>query len=113
MALVERGVLAPLPTATYPADAVHDAYRAMLPGVHRGKLVVSFETSPRTIAPAEPLAPIRGDGSYLVTGGLGGLGLTVAAWLVERGPVVSYWPGGGRPMRRRVRGSRRSPRAVR
>ncbi|MBX3145489.1 MAG: acyltransferase domain-containing protein [Gemmatimonadales bacterium] len=85
MALVERGVLAPLPTATYPADAVHDAYRAMLPGVHRGKLVVSFETSPRTIAPAEPTAPIRGDGSYLVTGGLGGLGLTVAAWLVERG----------------------------
>ncbi|WP_394839240.1 type I polyketide synthase [Pendulispora rubella] len=30
-------------------------------------------------------APIRADGSYLVTGGLGGLGLHLARWLVERG----------------------------
>nr|UUL70761.1 Malonyl CoA-acyl carrier protein transacylase [Vitiosangium cumulatum] len=28
---------------------------------------------------------IRPDGSYLITGGLGGLGLTIARWLVERG----------------------------
>ena len=28
---------------------------------------------------------VRGDRSYLVTGGLGGLGLTVARWLAERG----------------------------
>jgi NAD(P)-dependent dehydrogenase (short-subunit alcohol dehydrogenase family) len=29
--------------------------------------------------------PLRPDGSYLITGGLGGLGLLVARWLVERG----------------------------
>ncbi|WNG36075.1 SDR family NAD(P)-dependent oxidoreductase [Archangium violaceum] len=28
---------------------------------------------------------IRSDGSYLITGGLGGLGLTIAKWLVEQG----------------------------
>ena len=28
---------------------------------------------------------IRADGTYLITGGLGGLGLTVAQWLVDRG----------------------------
>jgi myxalamid-type polyketide synthase MxaD len=35
----------------------------------------------------EEPAPVtlRADGSYLVTGGLGGLGLVVARWLVERG----------------------------
>ncbi len=34
---------------------------------------------------ALPSPPIRGDGTYLVTGGLGGLGLRVAGWLAERG----------------------------
>jgi amino acid adenylation domain-containing protein len=36
---------------------------------------------------AEPPVPttMRADASYLVTGGLGGLGLVVARWLVERG----------------------------
>ncbi|AKT40698.1 type I polyketide synthase [Chondromyces crocatus] len=29
--------------------------------------------------------PIRNDGTYLITGGLGGLGLSAAAWLVGRG----------------------------
>ncbi|WAS96619.1 type I polyketide synthase [Nannocystis punicea] len=33
---------------------------------------------------ARPWAP-RADGSYVITGGLGGLGLVTAAWLVERG----------------------------
>jgi acyl transferase domain-containing protein/acyl carrier protein len=34
-----------------------------------------------------PAAPtrLRPDGSYLITGGLGGLGLAVAGWMVERG----------------------------
>ncbi|ACY15480.1 type I polyketide synthase [Haliangium ochraceum] len=34
---------------------------------------------------AAEAAPVRGDGSYLITGGLGGLGLRLAAWLAERG----------------------------
>jgi len=34
---------------------------------------------------APPLPKLEPDASYLVTGGLGGLGLAVAGWLVERG----------------------------
>ena len=30
-------------------------------------------------------SPVEGEGSYLITGGLGGLGLTVADWLVSQG----------------------------
>ncbi|SEL14067.1 myxalamid-type polyketide synthase MxaE and MxaD [Stigmatella aurantiaca] len=41
-------------------------------------------TRARVNAPAEPLR-LRPDAAYLVTGGLGGLGLKVAKWLVERG----------------------------
>lgn len=36
-------------------------------------------------APAEERAVIRGDATYLVTGGTSGLGLRCARWLVERG----------------------------
>jgi myxalamid-type polyketide synthase MxaE and MxaD/epothilone polyketide synthase C/epothilone polyketide synthase D len=35
--------------------------------------------------PSSEPAAIRKDGSYLVTGGLGGLGLSVAGWLAEQG----------------------------
>ncbi|WP_433496289.1 type I polyketide synthase [Sphaerimonospora sp. CA-214678] len=35
--------------------------------------------------PSRPPASLRADGTYLVTGGLGALGLEVARWLAERG----------------------------
>ncbi len=85
MALVEGGKLEPLPTKSYSTDTMRDAYRDMLPGVHRGKLVVSLATQPREILPGVPTAPIRADGAYLIAGGFGGLGLAVAEWLADRG----------------------------
>jgi len=35
--------------------------------------------------PADARCPVRAESTYLITGGLGGLGLRVAAWLAERG----------------------------
>jgi acyl transferase domain-containing protein/acyl carrier protein len=51
---------------------------------HRGgqRLVARIER--RTQLPTQAWSP-RGDVSYLITGGLGGIGLAVARWLVERG----------------------------
>jgi dienelactone hydrolase/NAD(P)-dependent dehydrogenase (short-subunit alcohol dehydrogenase family)/acyl carrier protein len=37
------------------------------------------------IAPEAELPALRTDGAYLVTGGLGGLGLSIARWLADRG----------------------------
>nr|VFJ45201.1 MAG: thioester reductase domain-containing protein [Candidatus Kentron sp. DK] len=37
------------------------------------------------IAPADGGAPLGPDGSYLITGGLGALGLEVARWMVDKG----------------------------
>ena len=51
---------------------------------HRGgqRLVARIER--RSQLPTQAWSP-RGDVSYLITGGLGGIGLAVARWLVERG----------------------------
>ena len=43
---------------------------------------------PRVVRAAEPQSDsliLRGDGSYLITGGLGGLGLQIADWMAARG----------------------------
>ncbi|XXX82567.1 SDR family NAD(P)-dependent oxidoreductase [Sorangium sp. So ce134] len=49
-------------------------------------------------APEAPARPIRSDGTYLITGGLGALGRLVARWLVEQGAtrlVVASRRGAG------------------
>ena len=69
------GRLEPLPMRVYPIERAESAFRFMAQGYHTGKLVLvqsqAFE--------------LRSDGSYLVTGGLGGLGLAVADWLAQNG----------------------------
>jgi NAD(P)-dependent dehydrogenase (short-subunit alcohol dehydrogenase family)/acyl carrier protein len=47
---------------------------------HVGKIVLSM---PESVAPTKPL--LRDDATYLVTGGLGALGMHTARWLVDRG----------------------------
>jgi NAD(P)-dependent dehydrogenase (short-subunit alcohol dehydrogenase family)/acyl carrier protein len=46
---------------------------------HTGKIVIVHESAPATFQ------ALRTDGSYLVTGGLGALGLATARWMVLRG----------------------------
>ena len=72
------GRLAPLPHRVYPAARAADAFRFMAQARHVGKLVVT----PPASAPA---ARIRGDATYLITGGLGALGVRTAEWLHARG----------------------------
>jgi NADPH:quinone reductase-like Zn-dependent oxidoreductase/acyl carrier protein len=86
--LVAGGQLAPLPVTVFPAAEVIDAFRLMAQAQHIGKIVVSFEQAAQTpILPAvsEPKLLVRADRTYLITGGLGGLGLKVAEWLKAEG----------------------------
>jgi len=76
---VAQGRLKPLPCTVFrPAEAAQ-AFRYMAQARHAGKIVVV----PDPAGDAE--VPIRSDRSYLVTGGLGGIGLLTAEWLAERG----------------------------
>ncbi|MET0136385.1 MAG: SDR family NAD(P)-dependent oxidoreductase [Kibdelosporangium sp.] len=84
--LYERNAIAPLPVKELPAGEVNEAFRAMASPEHHGKIVVRLANAP-VLVPAASLAgsPIRPDATYLITGGLGGLGLTVARWLADSG----------------------------
>jgi acyl transferase domain-containing protein/NADPH:quinone reductase-like Zn-dependent oxidoreductase/acyl carrier protein len=80
MAAIEDGSLEPLPRRVFPAQDAVDAFRYMAQAKHIGKIVIS-----QPAPPLETATLIRADGTYLITGGLGGLGLLVAQWLVDKG----------------------------
>lgn len=82
---VNDGHLWPLPHRVFSIGNVVSAFRYMSQAKHMGKVVISMDDRVK-IAP-ENQAPLRfrGDGTYLLTGGLGGFGLTVAQWMAEQG----------------------------
>ncbi|MGC3998933.1 MAG: SDR family NAD(P)-dependent oxidoreductase [Anaeromyxobacter sp.] len=71
------GELAPLPVRAYALRDAQAAFRTMAAGRHVGKLVL--------VPPGPAELPVRRDGAYLVTGGLGGIGLAAARWLAQQG----------------------------
>lgn len=74
-----NGTFKPLPYHEFPASQVADAFRFMAQGKHMGKVLVTFEENELEAAvPVESMARIRGDATYLITGGLGALGLLFA-----------------------------------
>jgi len=111
MDLFASGEFSPLEAAIYPAEKLGDAFRLMAQGKHRGKLVIAMPSSGphaeradskphaeradhtgadrtgaaqiRILVHERPV--VRADASYLVTGGLSGLGLRTAEWLADQG----------------------------
>ena len=78
MADLADGVLPALPVTAFALDEASAAFRHMMKARQIGKIVVSHQRT-------GPAPLVRPDGQYLVTGGLSGLGLEVAEWLVARG----------------------------
>ena len=78
----------PLPTSRIEAAEAARAFRTMQRGQHVGKLVLDFsrDTGDAAAIHSVPFS-LRDDAAYLVTGGLGGLGLAVARWLVDGGAL--------------------------
>jgi polyketide synthase 5 len=81
------GVL-PLPESThYPLAEAATAIRTMSGAQHTGKLVLDIPRSgsSRVVLPPEQARIFRGDGAYIITGGLGGLGLFLAEKMAAAG----------------------------
>jgi polyketide synthase 5 len=84
---IADGVLPPPQTTHYPLANGATAIRAMGAAEHTGKLVLDV---PRTgqfaaVVPADRAPAFRADGAYVVTGGLGGLGLFLAEKMAAAG----------------------------
>ena len=72
----------PLPIKTFPIQASIKAFRYMQQAKHIGKVVL---TLPPVTESLKPAVSIERERTYLITGGLGALGLKVAQWIVEQG----------------------------
>ena len=87
LALLEAGDVPPLPVTTYPAHRYEDALRLMMAGRHQGKLALDLPSGglPGDARPVDLRPLLDPEASYLVTGGLGGLGLCVVSYLAAAG----------------------------
>ncbi|KAK3875727.1 hypothetical protein Pcinc_019416 [Petrolisthes cinctipes] len=103
---LSTGVVTPLPATLFTRDQAEEAFRYMATGKHIGKVVLEVQPSSSTqdnntlisktsqettsqkeevLVPAIPRITARPNLVYIITGGLGGLGLELAGWLVKRG----------------------------
>jgi myxalamid-type polyketide synthase MxaB len=83
----EAGQITPLPSKAFPLSDAPAAFRMMARAEHIGKVMfVPVESAVEQVGGvnANSSRP-RSDGTYLITGGLTGLGLATAEWLVGRG----------------------------
>jgi epothilone polyketide synthase D len=91
--------LTALPLRAIPIRDAVTAFHTMAQAKHTGKLVLTLSGAGETLI--EPRADadvqIRKDGTYLITGGLGGVGLAIAEWLAEQGAGALVLAGRSRP----------------
>ncbi|QKZ06101.1 type I polyketide synthase [Pseudomonas eucalypticola] len=89
MDLFNDGTLTPLPYREFDANDVVEAFRYMQQARQIGKIVVTYRTPLQQVAQRTAQVPaslqLDAQGTYLVTGGLGGFGLRTAQWLVSKG----------------------------
>ncbi|RAH72474.1 putative polyketide synthase [Aspergillus aculeatinus CBS 121060] len=89
MKLHEERTLQPIqPVNMFDAADAVKAFRLMQAGQHLGKIVIRMPDDPSTLQATGAhvsSALFRSDVTYLLVGGLGGLGRAIATWMVERG----------------------------
>src|SRR5205823_1459550 len=76
--------LKPLPRYVFPISDVVGAFRYLMQRKNIGKVVVSLQDAVSSSSSKMPVTP-RSDSTYLITGGLGSLGLLIAEWMVRQG----------------------------
>lgn len=82
------GAIRPIrPVKFFDAVQIEEALRYMQKGQHMGKLVIKFPTDHSRLSASRGSnrLSLRSDVSYLLVGGLGGLGRSISTWMVEHG----------------------------
>jgi fatty acid synthase len=75
------GVVKPLPHVQFPMESVEEAFRFMASAKHIGKVVLQLGEG----VTAVPRTYFHPQKPYIIFGGLGGLGLELANFIIERG----------------------------
>ncbi|KAE8150832.1 putative polyketide synthase [Aspergillus avenaceus] len=103
MKALEDGIIRPVqPLRVMDYSSIEEAFRIMQSGKHIGKLVL--KPSPDSLV---PIVPPRMDfysfsrpATYLIPGGLGGLGRSITSWMADQGAkhlVFTSRSGGSKP----------------
>lgn len=89
---LERGLIKPIPIAKeFDSSSVAEAFKYLLPGTHIGRVgirirdVKGLPTLRDKVANPRQKLQLDSEGSYLLVGGLGGLGRAVSTYMVEHG----------------------------
>ncbi|TVY91260.1 Highly reducing polyketide synthase [Lachnellula willkommii] len=88
MRLVEAKKLGPAyPLTVFPISDMEHAFRTLQSGKSSGKIVLEATTDAivPTSLKTRPSYNLSKDATYLIAGGLGGIGRSIAKWLVDRG----------------------------
>ncbi|MDT3399504.1 SDR family NAD(P)-dependent oxidoreductase, partial [Streptomyces sp. B1866] len=94
------GEFTALPVASFPYERAAEAFALMAGARHTGKVVLRPDARPPATVADRPGGPVRADATYLVTGGLGGLGLETARYLAGQGARHLALAGRGAPSER-------------
>ncbi|XP_053209039.1 fatty acid synthase-like isoform X2 [Panonychus citri] len=86
---IETGEIRPIASHIFGSNQVEDAFRLMAKSRHMGKVLIQIrdEISSRPLEPLETVCQTHfyPHKCYIIVGGLGGMGLELAYWMVSRG----------------------------
>ncbi|KAI6777704.1 Beta-ketoacyl synthase [Emericellopsis cladophorae] len=88
LSLLDHGVIGPVQhLSTFCISQLESAMSSFSKGVHTGKFVITFDNPAAELKIARSVSRAAFDptAAYLLVGCLGGLGRSLAAWMVERG----------------------------
>ena len=83
-----EGHIRPIPIAKqFAAADVQNCFRSMQKGEHIGKIIVTMPEDVSSVEVSSSLEDLKlsSDATYLLVGGFGGLGRSVAVWMAEHG----------------------------
>ncbi|KAJ5382317.1 hypothetical protein N7517_000228 [Penicillium concentricum] len=85
--MIEEGEISPCtPITTFSISDLPQAFRTMQAGKHIGKIVVKADIEDLVnVIPRRDGIFFSPDSSYLIVGGLGGIGRSLAQWMAQRG----------------------------
>jgi acyl transferase domain-containing protein/NADPH:quinone reductase-like Zn-dependent oxidoreductase/acyl carrier protein len=83
---LDRNALSPLPYTEFPVSQAGDAIRFMSQAKHVGKVVVTLEEEEFQVRrDVDRPVKLSANGTYLITGGTAGFGLSMADWVSQAG----------------------------